>query len=71
MSIQQHRCPSRLPSRVRFDPFGEETVVGEVLETTLDATAGRGPEDILLVDVDGSRYRVPATDADPVHDYGR
>jgi len=65
MSVQ-NQCPSRLPGRVRIEVFGQE-VVGRVQDTTLEATAGSGPGDVLTVIVDGSQYRVPATEAEPVY----
>lgn len=64
MSVQP-QCPSDLPRQVRVDIFGQD-VVATVVDTQLEADAGRGPEDMLLVDVDGARYRVSAAEADPV-----
>jgi len=64
MSVQT-AYPSQLPSRV------EATLLGRAVEATvvdydLEATAGDGPGDILVLDVQGRRYRVPAADCDPV-----
>lgn len=52
------------PERVRCNILGQE-VVADVVDATLEADAS-GPRDVLLVEVDGSRYRVDAADADPV-----
>lgn len=52
------------PERVRCNILGQE-VVADVVDATLEADAG-GSRDVLLVEVDGSRYRVDAADADPV-----
>jgi hypothetical protein len=64
MSVQP-QCPRDLPRRVRVEIFGRE-VVATVVRSTLQADAGRGPADILVVEAEGSRYRVPAAEADPV-----
>lgn len=69
MSVQQ-QCPNQLPKRVRITPFGKP-LIGTVLETQLEATAGTGPQDVLTVDVNGSHFRVPAADVQPVHDIRR
>jgi len=64
MSVQQD-CPSGLPEQVSVEIFGQN-VTAEVVGTTLDAAAGGPTQDLLSVEVDGRRYRVPADDADPV-----
>jgi hypothetical protein len=64
MSVQQD-CPSGLPDRVEVEIF-DELVVADVQGTTLDAAAGGPTQDLLSVDVNGRRFRVPAEDAEPV-----
>lgn len=52
------------PERVRCNILGQE-VVADVVDSTLEANAS-GTRDVLLVEVEGWRYRVDAADADPV-----
>lgn len=63
MSVQS-RCPFAVPREVRVPILGH-TVVAEVVDDQLVADVGRGPRDVLLVEYEGSRYRVDAADATP------
>ena len=63
MSVQTS-IPSQLPDTVSVEIF-DEVHEADVVRTDPEASAGAGIQDVLVVDVDGSRYRVPAAEADP------
>jgi len=56
---------SSTPDQVRIELPRGGTAVGQVVSTIADGDV-RGPVEILVVDVDGSRYRVPEPEADPI-----
>lgn len=55
---------STQPTRVQADILGQ-TVTADVVDRIPQADAGQGPTTILVVDVDGSRYRVDEDDTRP------
>lgn len=63
MSVQPTTTTADLPDRVSCTILGQD-VIADVVETTLEATASTFG-DVLLVEVNGSRYRVDAAEADP------
>lgn len=56
---------SSTPDQVRIELPRGGTAVGQVVSTTTGGDV-RGPVEMLVVDVDGSRYRVPEREADPI-----
>ena len=54
------------PDRVAFT-FAGQSLVGDVVDVLPRAEYGRGPYDLLLVDVPGAgQYRVHERDANPI-----
>jgi hypothetical protein len=64
MSVQHDCILDPGPRRVRTTILGRE-VVGSVVNREFAAAYNGIVADILILDVDGSRYRVPATECDP------
>jgi len=52
--------------QVRIETPRGATAVGQVVSELSTSNASTGPRTTLVVDVDGSRYRVPETDAEPI-----
>jgi hypothetical protein len=50
---------------VRIELPSGTKAVGQVVSTIADGDV-RGPVEMLVVDVDGSRYRVPESEAKPI-----
>ena len=63
MSVQPSTT-REVPACVRCEILGR-TVRATVVDSGAEADAGAGIRDVLTVDVDGSRFRVDAADADP------
>ena len=55
---------SAQPTRVQADIFGE-TVTADVVDRIPEADAGQGPTTVLVLDVDGSRFRVDEAETSP------
>ena len=55
-----------MTDRVEVTTPRGRTNVGTVVERLAAGDVGTGPQSILVVDVCGSRFRVPEVDADPV-----
>lgn len=52
--------------QVRIETPRGSTAVGQVVSELSTGNASSGPQTMLVVDVDGSRYRVAEGDAEPI-----